>query len=243
MYLSRLVMNPRSRQVRRDLADCQQLHRTVMSLFPHTANGEARASLGVLYRVETDARTGISALLIQSHVAPAWNALPPDYALDDGDNIGTPRHKHLAPAYAALTTNWELAFRLRANPTRKIDTKSGPDGARRNGKRVELRREDEQIDWLARKGSDAGFVLRSVRVRPGVADARALPEQKVTGRRQPRDDTSGASSPKSLTFGSVLFEGVLRITDIAPFRVALERGIGPGKAYGFGLLSIAPVRT
>ncbi|MBX5446264.1 type I-E CRISPR-associated protein Cas6/Cse3/CasE, partial [Sphaerobacter sp.] len=33
MYLSRLILNPRSRDVRRDLADCQQLHRSVMSGF------------------------------------------------------------------------------------------------------------------------------------------------------------------------------------------------------------------
>lgn len=46
----------------------------------------------------------------------------------------------------------------------------------------------------------------------------------------------------NLTFGAVLFEGVLRVTDAAAFRAALERGIGSGKAYGFGLLSVAPAR-
>lgn len=49
----------------------------------------------------------------------------------------------------------------------------------------------------------------------------------------------GASASK-ITFASVLFEGLLRVTNPDAFRSALEMGIGSGKAYGFGLLSIAP---
>jgi CRISPR system Cascade subunit CasE len=43
-----------------------------------------------------------------------------------------------------------------------------------------------------------------------------------------------------MTFGSVLFEGRLAITDTEQFRATLAAGIGSGKAYGFGLLSVAP---
>ena len=42
-----------------------------------------------------------------------------------------------------------------------------------------------------------------------------------------------------MSFGSVLFEGELIVTDVEAFRAALVKGIGSGKAYGFGLLSIA----
>jgi CRISPR system Cascade subunit CasE len=35
---------------------------------------------------------------------------------------------------------------------------------------------------------------------------------------------------------------MLRITDEALFRQTLERGLGSGKAYGFGLMSVAPAR-
>ena len=34
------------------------------------------------------------------------------------------------------------------------------------------------------------------------------------------------------------FEGLLRVTDAALFREALTRGIGRGKAYGLGLLTL-----
>jgi CRISPR system Cascade subunit CasE len=36
---------------------------------------------------------------------------------------------------------------------------------------------------------------------------------------------------------------VLRVTDAAQFRTTLASGIGSGKAYGFGLLSIAAPRA
>ena len=42
---------------------------------------------------------------------------------------------------------------------------------------------------------------------------------------------------------SVLFDGRLRVTDSTAFQKALSCGIGPAKAFGFGLLSIAPVNS
>lgn len=35
-----------------------------------------------------------------------------------------------------------------------------------------------------------------------------------------------------------MFDGVLGVTDAEAFRVALREGVGPAKAFGFGLLSI-----
>lgn len=52
-----------------------------------------------------------------------------------------------------------------------------------------------------------------------------------------RVDTDGSrDDPLRLLFG-----GVLQVTESAAFHDALVRGIGPAKAYGFGLLSLAPV--
>jgi len=45
-----------------------------------------------------------------------------------------------------------------------------------------------------------------------------------------------------MTFGAATFEGILEVTDAEKFRQSLKQGIGTGKAYGFGLLSVAPVR-
>jgi len=38
-----------------------------------------------------------------------------------------------------------------------------------------------------------------------------------------------------------VLDGLLRIVDADAFRAAVIAGIGPGQAFGFGLLSFAPV--
>ncbi len=241
MYLSRLLLNPRSRAVWRDLADCQAMHRTVMSGFPDAqVPGDARAALGVLHRVEVNRRTGSVILLVQSMGKPDWSRLG-DYLLGpDGEE--NPACKQLDDLYSSIAVGTRLAFRLRVNPTKKIDTKSGPEGERRNGRRVELTDEKDQIDWLRRKGEQGGFRLIEVRASPPVPEqpmmpnVLAMPGQKVVGHRL------GEHVSRLVTFGAVLFDGELMVTNVEDFRQTLEAGIGSGKAYGFGLLSVAPAR-
>ena len=233
MYLSRLILNPRCREVQRDLADCQNLHRTILSAFPQVErNGDgARSQFGVLYRMDVESSTGRLVLLVQSLARPDWSSLHSGYLTpDDEDNFAC---KPIAEFYDRLKPGMNLIFRLRANPTRKIDTRSGPDGKKRNGKRVELRTETEQIEWLRRRGENAGFRLLSVRAKKETPDVRTNVESKSLGWRAPTG---------RMTFGSVLFEGKLEITDAASFRETLAHGIGSAKSYGFGLFSIARVQ-
>lgn len=234
LFLSRLLLNPRSRDARRNLTDCQGMHRTLMAAFPHAEHEAARAEFGLLYRVEINPRDGKVAALVQSQLQPDWSKLPLNYLLDEADN---PACKALSDQYSKLHDQMQLRFRLRANPTRKICTKSLPDGTKQNGKRIDLRREEDQIAWLKRKAETHGFRLVGVRVDASVLNLRANPESVSIGWRKHND-----LERNRLTFGSVLFEGELMITDAAKFHTALSQGIGSGKAYGFGLLSIAPVR-
>jgi CRISPR system Cascade subunit CasE len=135
-------------------------------------------------------------------------------------------------------------FRLRANPTRRVhrratlemdakSTRSRTEEAASIGKRVELTREEDQIAWLKRRGEAAGFSVIVTRLVPdqGVLALQAGPSEKMVGRRQ----------GQRLTLATVLFDGVLQVTDDALFRDALVNGVGPGKAFGCGLLSIAPI--
>ena len=48
--------------------------------------------------------------------------------------------------------------------------------------------------------------------------------------------TAAGSDPPS-------YEGILEVTNADNFRDTLVRGIGPAKAFGFGLLSVAPIRS
>ena len=241
-YLSRLALNPRSREVRRDLADCQKLHRTVMAAFPQApAAQEAREHFGVLHRLEAG-RDGDPVLLVQSRAAPDWSRLPPGYLLDSGGQRENPACKSIDGGLDALQPGRELLFRVRANPTRKIDTRSGPDGRRSNGTRVELHGEQEWLAWLERKAGQSGFRLLSVRASPAVPDTRVAGLDRITGSRPVANGVNG-NGRQRLTFFSVLFEGRLSIADAKLFRAAVEQGIGSGKAYGFGLLSVAPLKA
>jgi CRISPR system Cascade subunit CasE len=228
MYLSKLVLNPHSRAVRRDLADCHNLHRTLLSAFPQAQTEAPRDEFGLLYRIDTNPRTGDVTAIVQSQIAPENN----------------PACKAIDMAYEALRKGRQLVFRLRANPTRKIDTKTRPDGKKSNGKRVEIRGEENQIAWLQRKAELHGFRLLSVRVNPGVTNIRVALENKVFGWHGSNGDGQGfkGGEKRRLTFAAALFEGLLEITDAERFKQTLADGIGSGKAYGFGLLSIAPDR-
>ena len=181
----------------------------------------ARACFGVLHRLEFDRRTGRVLLYVQSRMQPDWSQLPERYLLPE-DEMPNPTVKSVGEVYAGLKPGRVLRFRLRANPTRKVDTKSGPEGSRRNGRRVPVRRLEEQIEWLARKAESNGFGILQV----AVAGSGAAELVK--------------SHQAGLTFQGVLFEGRLVVRDPERFREAVVKGIGPGKAFGFGLLSVGP---
>jgi len=223
MKLSRLVLNPLSRDVARAVTDVQRLHQFVMSGFDSDAGESARARLGVLHRLEVDPRGGALVLYVQSATEPDWSRIPVG-ALAHLEERPNPHVRDL-PGLDSIAAGRVARFRLRANPTRKIETKS-VDGRRRHGKRVPHRDDEKCIEWLVRKGSANGFELR-----------RSEEGLHVRLTREPRG--RGGRRGGAVTFEGVRFDGLLRITDAAAFRAGVANGIGPGKAYGFGLISFA----
>ena len=136
-----------------------------------------------------------------------------------------------------------LTFRLQANPTKRIGKNyQHPDETKReeftrkfrdekNRRRVSLNKDEDRIKWLERKGEEIGFRLADVSVAP-IPNVASVQQGMLKGWHPDSD--------KPMTFGSVVFEGVLQVTDVEKFQGALKTGIGTGKAYGFGLLSVAP---
>lgn len=233
MYLSRLLLNPRSRVVRRDLADCQSLDRSVLSAFPLKSDRAvgAREEFGVLHRLEPSRPGKLPVLLVQSAETPDWIQLPPDYLAPIPDV--NPATVSLRPFLDSLQPGERLRFRLRANPTKKVDTKSGPNGERRNGRRVKLKTEAEQVAWLQRKASEESFEVLAVHTSSDTLALNVIDQGQAKGWRPLSDQKAG-----HLAFGTVVFDGHLRIIDPDVFRRTMERGLGSGKAYGFGLLSV-----
>lgn len=233
LYLSRLILNLRNRDARKDLADVQQLHRTILGAFPAAPDPEtARQHFGILFRAEPMPEQPLQArILVQSSYDPNWSRLPAGYLAPSTDERPNPAVRTIDD-YDRIVVGMTLRFRLRANPTKKI-IKRDEQTERFLSKRVELRSEQDQLTWIGRKAEQGGFRLLSVATRPDLADVRISPQANVVGYH--RDDTNRTK----MTFGAALFEGLLEVQDVERFQQTLSLGIGSGKAYGFGLLSIA----
>lgn len=111
-----------------------------------------------------------------------------------------------------ITQSQRCRFRLRANPSVK-----------RDGKRWGLHDEAAQLAWLHRQGERLGFAVQG-------ADVSQRERMRVS---QPRYQ-------QRITVDSVQFDGLLCVVDAALLRPALLSGMGPAKALGLGMLSLAP---
>jgi CRISPR system Cascade subunit CasE len=184
---------------------------------------------GFLFRIDP-AYDGRAVILVQSAVRPDW-----DYAFHNASYLlaAAPEVKLSEPRF---TMGRRLRFRLAGNPTKKIDTMKKAerqslapeqlqDKKGRHGKRVPVPA-DQLLDWLLRRAQSGGFcvIKDSTSIQPGYIYMNKT-----------RDGSAGQR------LRSVRYEGILEVTDPDKFRDTLLRGIGPGKAFGFGLLSVAGV--
>lgn len=141
MYLSKFTLDPKHSQVRRDLGDPYEMHRTFARAF--APDGRTPPDR-FLWRAERKAgEKHSSVVLVQSERPGDWGCLDaiPGYLLEtvqtkavDLDNlIGVGRN---------------YRFRVYANPT-----------VTRKGQRLGLVGEADQIAWLSRQGERVGFRL------------------------------------------------------------------------------------
>lgn len=236
MYLSELTFDPWRRDVPRLLADSHTLHRWLLQAFPDASDGGCGR---VLFRAEME--KGEPRLLVQSEREPNWSVLRPMLTAD-----GCRGPKAWQPTFSA---GQRLRFRLRANMTVK-------QGGKRRvlyGASAEETRA-RQAAWLARKGGQHGFALAPVpegmdwfdpfgEAEPAVRasevyDVRFVPLPVRTGCR-PACETG---QEMEIAHTGVDCDGVLSVMDAALFAEAVAGGIGPAKAFGFGLLSVASIK-
>lgn len=199
------------------------------------------AGAGFLFRVDPQPG-GRVVIAVQSAAEPNWG-----YAFQNARFLlnplaAPPQVQEFDPRFAR---GQHLRFRIRVNLSKKIKTSTkGVDltrtreGTDRQGrpksqsKRVALtwdegqNRDDVIREWFAAKGDQGGFQVGTFRVLQIGWDA---------GNRSPAGDR--------MKFRSALLGGTLTVNDAHSFRDTVLRGIGHGKAFGFGLLSVAPCRT
>ncbi|MZP30370.1 type I-E CRISPR-associated protein Cas6/Cse3/CasE [Heliobacterium undosum] len=223
MYLSELKLDSFCPDNRRMLSDSYAVHRWLMRAFP---DQEAGGAGRVLYRVETERET--VKILVQSECKPDWSK-----CVGDGVFVRGPKSFVLIQQGLSVFREGQiLRFRLRANPI-----------VSREGKRFGRHKENEQIEWLVRKGEQHGFSLVPLSNGPDWFDP--FGEDSGTPNYELRVVNRGIVNGKKLkskiSHLAVDFDGLLQVTDPQIFIEAIRLGIGPAKAFGFGLLSVAKV--
>jgi CRISPR system Cascade subunit CasE len=229
MFLHKLVINLRSRDARRDVADPYAMHSTLCRAF--VPEDTPMPPGAVLWRLETpDRQMAKPILLVQSSesLPPDWSRLPAGWLTDSP--ILPPLNLAECLGLDSLRPGTVFRFCLRANPSKCVQKK-----------RLGLLHRPEQEQWLRRVGKElGGFSVPKLAsffgdAEPSGLDVRISEETMLTGRKHNGSD-------RDIRIFSALFEGLLTVESPGMFRSALANGIGHGKAMGLGLLSLAPVR-
>lgn len=198
------------------LADVRRLHRTVMQAFPALdLPASPRQALGVLFRVD-QARIAADlpdqmVLTVQSAVPPAWDRLA---ASMPGLSIEV---QEAGPALARwVTAGTVLAVRMRVNA---VTNRAG--GGERGTRHRAVG--DAAQAWAERHLVAAGMVPDQIQASPGPV---------LRGSQPGRPPIIVAATDVT---------GTVTVTEATAARTAILAGLGPGKAYGCGLIQIRPL--
>ena len=130
--------------------------------------------------------------------------------------------KDYTPLLDSIREGERLRFRLTANPTVSRSRPRDAAGDKPRGTVYAHITTEFQRRWLTQRAERNGFRLEENAF--DVVECRWRSFKKHGGRR--------------VTLLSATYEGVLEVTDAEAFRGALVSGIGRGRAYGMGLLTV-----
>lgn len=217
MFISRMALNGARRQSAFLLSSPHAMHAAVLASFPPgSAHGGEEGR--VLWRVDREPSNAIW-LYVVSPQRPDMTHLveqagwPTTSAWECRDYL---------PFLSRVTTGQHWAFRLTANPVRTVTAETGAS------KRLAHVTAAQQVDWLLERVDQHGFI---------VTDGGADTPNVLISRREKKSFRRGEGT---VTLATAQFDGVLEVTDAGLLRRAMQRGIGRGKGYGCGLLTLVP---
>lgn len=147
MYLYRVVLNPRCKEARRDIADAYQMHSTLCRAFSELMQKCAPGTFLWRLEPEVDGSEYPVILIISSQIA-VWQRIGVrDWLQGTPDGPINLIEKLSGSSYREGSY---LRFRLKANPSYCSD-----------GKRHALRTPETQADWLNRQARNWGFEVVS----------------------------------------------------------------------------------
>ncbi|SCL13512.1 type I-E CRISPR-associated protein Cas6/Cse3/CasE [Micromonospora inyonensis] len=224
MYLTRFQINPARRNARKLLSSPQAMHAAVRAAFP-VAEDHARGDTRTLWRLDTVGTTTVYLYVVSpgrpdlTHLVeqvgwPTSTAEP--WVTRDYDGL-----------LGSLRSGERWAFRLTANPTHSGRKTADAKDTQRFGHL----REHEQVEWLTSRAERNGFAIASQQ--DGRPNLRLHRRQTQTFRR----------GMGTVTLTTATYDGILQVTDADALRRAMTSGIGHAKAYGCGLLTLAPAQA
>ncbi len=231
MYFSRFRLNAARRATRTLVASPQAMHAAVLSSFPQRdATEEGR----VLWRLDSGANQQLELYVVSPQ--------RPDFThLDEQAGWPTTSTWDIAPYdgfLERLAAGQQYRFRLQANTV--ASTKAGVSPGDR-GRRVPVGSREQQEAWLLRRCAATGIEIPGsdldVRDPSGVVIARR--NLGLTERDTRRFSRARDGAKATITLATARFDGLLVVSNAEFLRAALCHGIGSGKAYGCGLLTLA----
>lgn len=208
MYMTRLPLDSKNRQTMLALAEPKRIHGAIERSF----NGTRKRNL---WRI--DRLNGMDYLLLVSPEKPDMTEAAKQFAPPGA----TWETREYGPLLQRVHEGTRWHFRLTANP---VYHSAGNATTGERGKVLPHVTPTRQKEWLMKKAEANGFSLNE--------DEFQVVETQSIRFRKP-DGQSG-----SVTLQAVTYEGRLQVTDAALFCHALTEGIGRGKAYGMGLLTV-----
>lgn len=217
MYLTRMYLNQHRRGAARLMASPQRMHAAVMSSFPPDV--AATDSGRPLWRV--DCQEDRVALMVASPDEPDMSHLVEQAGWQTGEMWQT---RPYGPFLESLDAGQRWAFRLNANPTYS-GRKEGWHDTKPRGHTTAKHQER----WFLERCARWGFEVPDGPT--GDSDLRIVDRRTLRFRR----------NDGHVTLTTATYEGLLVVADAALLRNALKLGVGRGKAYGCGLLTLAPL--
>ena len=212
MILSRIQLDTARRSTMKALVSPNLLHGAVEQSFP----GPRQRNL---WRVDKLGEK--TYLLVLSQELPDFRGLAAQFGVLGTGNAW--ESKFYDPLLERVKERDIWHFRLTANPTISKAAEPGQRGKVRGHITA-----DYQKQWLLERAKKHGFSLTDESFT--VVESRWMRFRK------------GADGGRPVTLLSVTYEGILTVTDVDSFRKTLVNGMGRGKAYGLGLLTVAGKR-
>jgi CRISPR system Cascade subunit CasE len=232
-YLSRIWINPLRTGGQLMLRNPQVLHAALLGGLSRQPVAER-----LLWRLESDSKHRL-AVLVLTESAPSWEHIVEQAGWPGGDDAQA-RVRSYEPLLSRLERGREFALRLKVNPVSSTRRPVKPSLAqqkslsapRPRGVRVAHRTAQQQTEWFIDHIQRWGFDVTENDL--GSPDLRLAARDRLVFPKKP-------GSRDRVTLSTATFEGRVRIAEPDLARRSMLDGVGRARAYGCGLITLAPV--